>query len=79
MCIAVAAIPSCATRKYVRTTVGTSADTLNARIDNNEVEMKEMKDECVTLDVREDIRNGREPFGRIMEAVDALRLVRQQH
>lgn len=28
--------------------------------------------DAVTLDVREDIRAGREPFGRIMAAVDSL-------
>ncbi len=32
-----------------------------------------MSQATVTLDVREDIRNGREPFGRIMQAVAALK------
>ena len=32
-----------------------------------------MSQSTVTLDVREDIRNGREPFGRIMQAVAALK------
>ena len=31
-----------------------------------------MNAETITLDVREDIRNGREPFDRIMKTVDAL-------
>jgi uncharacterized protein (DUF2249 family) len=30
------------------------------------------RQQAVTLDVREDIRRGREPFGRIMQAVSAL-------
>ena len=32
-----------------------------------------MKPRTVTLDVREDIRNGREPFGKIMQTVAALK------
>ncbi len=32
-----------------------------------------MSQSTVTLDVREDIRNGREPFGKIMQAVAALK------
>ncbi len=32
-----------------------------------------MSQSTVTLDVREDIRNGREPFGRIMQTVAALK------
>lgn len=32
-----------------------------------------MKDKIVTLDVREDIRNGREPLGKIMQAVGRLK------
>ena len=35
----------CASRKYVRNTVNTSADTLNARIDTNEGEIKETRDD----------------------------------
>jgi uncharacterized protein (DUF2249 family) len=32
-----------------------------------------MKEKVVTLDVREDIRQGREPFSRIMDAVNTLK------
>lgn len=32
-----------------------------------------MKAEVITLDVRDDVRSGREPFPRIMEAVGHLR------
>jgi uncharacterized protein (DUF2249 family) len=32
-----------------------------------------MSSKIVTLDVRDDIRNGREPFGKIMQAVGALK------
>ena len=32
-----------------------------------------MRPQTVTLDVREDIRNGREPFGRIMQTVAGLK------
>jgi outer membrane protein OmpA-like peptidoglycan-associated protein len=39
------AASGCATRKYVRNTVNTSADTLNARIDTNEGEIKEVRDD----------------------------------
>jgi len=35
----------CATRKYVRNTVNTSADTLTARIETNEGEIKEVRDD----------------------------------
>ncbi len=35
--------------------------------------MRVMSKKTVTLDVREDIRRGREPFGKIMQAVAALR------
>lgn len=35
----------CATKKYVRNTVNTSADTLGARIDTNESEIKEVRDD----------------------------------
>ena len=40
-----AATSGCATRKYVRNTVNTSADTLTARIETNEGEIKEVRDE----------------------------------
>ena len=33
-----------------------------------------MNDQTITLDVREDIRSGREPFSRIMSATAALRM-----
>ncbi|HLH32281.1 MAG TPA: OmpA family protein [Terriglobia bacterium] len=39
------ATSGCASRKYVRTTVNNSADTLNARIDTNEGEIKEVRDD----------------------------------
>jgi uncharacterized protein (DUF2249 family) len=32
-----------------------------------------MKQRTITLDVRDDIRQGREPFGRIMQAIQQLR------
>ena len=32
-----------------------------------------MSQQTVTLDVREDIRNGREPFGKIMQTVAGLK------
>jgi outer membrane protein OmpA-like peptidoglycan-associated protein len=40
-----AATSGCASRKYVRNTVNTSADTLTARIETNEGEIKEVRDE----------------------------------
>ncbi len=40
-----AATSGCATRKYVRNSVNTSADTLTARIETNEGEIKEVRDE----------------------------------
>lgn len=43
----VAATSGCATKNFVRKTVNTSSDTLSARIDTNEGEMKEIRD---TLD-----------------------------
>lgn len=39
------ATSGCATKKYVRSTVNTSADTLSARIDTNEGEIKEVRDD----------------------------------
>jgi uncharacterized protein (DUF2249 family) len=36
-----------------------------------------MNDKIVTLDVREDLRNGREPFSKIMSTVAALRVDEQ--
>jgi outer membrane protein OmpA-like peptidoglycan-associated protein len=39
------ATSGCATRKYVRNTVNTSADTLSARIDTNDGEIKEVRDD----------------------------------
>jgi outer membrane protein OmpA-like peptidoglycan-associated protein len=41
---ALAATSGCATKKFVRTTVNTSADALSARIDTNEGEIKEVRD-----------------------------------
>ena len=45
MSATLAATSGCATRKYVRNTVNTSADTLTARIDTNEGEIKEVRDD----------------------------------
>jgi outer membrane protein OmpA-like peptidoglycan-associated protein len=45
MSATLAATSGCATRKYVRNTVNTSADTLSARIDTNEGEIKEVRDD----------------------------------
>ena len=45
MSATLAAPSGCATRKYVRNTVNTSADTLSARIDTNEGEIKEVRDD----------------------------------
>ena len=39
------ATSGCATKKYVRNTVNTSADTLTARIETNEGEIKEVRDD----------------------------------
>jgi len=44
MSAALAATSGCATKKFVRTTVNTSADALSARIDTNEGEIKEVRD-----------------------------------
>jgi outer membrane protein OmpA-like peptidoglycan-associated protein len=41
---ALLATTGCATKKFVRTTVNTSADALSARIDTNEGEIKEVRD-----------------------------------
>jgi len=40
-----AATSGCATKNFVRTSVKTSADTLSARIDTNESEIKELRDD----------------------------------
>jgi outer membrane protein OmpA-like peptidoglycan-associated protein len=40
-----AATSGCATKKFVRNTVKTSADSLSARIDTNESEIKELRDD----------------------------------
>jgi outer membrane protein OmpA-like peptidoglycan-associated protein len=45
MSATLAATSGCATRKYVRNTVNTSADTLSGRIDTNEGEIKEVRDD----------------------------------
>jgi outer membrane protein OmpA-like peptidoglycan-associated protein len=45
MSATLAATSGCASRKYVRNTVNTSADTLNARIETNEGEIKEVRDD----------------------------------
>jgi OOP family OmpA-OmpF porin len=45
MSATLAATSGCATRKYVRNTVNTSADTLTARIETNEGEIKEVRDD----------------------------------
>jgi outer membrane protein OmpA-like peptidoglycan-associated protein len=44
MSTALVATSGCATKKFVRTTVNTSADALSARIDTNEGEIKEVRD-----------------------------------
>jgi outer membrane protein OmpA-like peptidoglycan-associated protein len=45
MSATLAATSGCASRKYVRSTVDNSADTLNGRIDTNEGEIKEVRDD----------------------------------
>ena len=45
MSATLAATSGCATRKYVRNTVNTSSDALTARIDTNEGEIKEVRDD----------------------------------
>ena len=52
MATTLAATSGCATRKYVRNTVNTSADTLNARIDTNDGEIKEVRDNVDKVDKR---------------------------
>ena len=45
MSATLAATSGCATKKYVRNSVNTSADTLTARIETNEGEIKEVRDD----------------------------------
>lgn len=52
MATTLAATSGCATRKYVRNTVSTSADTLNARIDTSNGEIKEVRDNVDKVDKR---------------------------
>ena len=46
ICAAVVVTNGCASRKYVRNTVKTSADTLTARIETNEGQIKEARDDA---------------------------------
>ena len=46
ICVAVVVTNGCASRKYVRNTVKTSADTLTARIETNEGQIKEARDDA---------------------------------
>jgi len=52
MSATLAATSGCASRKYVRNTVNTSADALTARIDTNEGEIKEVRDNVDKVDKR---------------------------
>src|SRR6516164_868033 len=52
MITATLAASGCATRTFVRKSVGASADTLNARIDTNQGEIKEVRDKVDQVDTR---------------------------
>src|SRR5215470_5560759 len=46
VCAAILVVSGCASKKYVRNQVQTSSDTLTARIETNEGQIKEVQDEA---------------------------------
>src|SRR5438552_4812496 len=46
VCAAILVVSGCATKKYVRSEVKTSSDTLTGRIETNEGQIKEVRDEA---------------------------------